>query len=61
MTINTKKWKQIGVATRDESIGKVFIVITRNTRRCLVCDQLFTREESFEHSQLTCYPAVKGA
>jgi len=53
-------FKQIGVAARDESVGKVFLVTSVDTRKCLVCDQLFTREDSFQHSIVTCYPSTKG-
>jgi len=53
--------KQTGVTPHDERVGKVFIVISGNTRKCLVCDQLFTRQGSFEHSKVTCYPTAKGA
>jgi len=40
----------------DEGYSKVFIVVGDDTRRCLVCDQLFTRQQSYEHSKVTCYP-----
>jgi hypothetical protein len=40
----------------DERVAKVFIVVSDDTRRCLICDQLFTRQGSFEHSKTTCYP-----
>jgi hypothetical protein len=48
--------KQTEVVAHDETIGKVFIVVDVDTRRCLICDQLFTRQGSFEHSQTPCYP-----
>jgi len=48
------------VAAKDESVGKVFIVIDLDTRKCLVCDQLFTRQRSFQHSMVTCYPTSEG-
>jgi len=43
-------------AFNDEKIAKVFIVVNADTRRCLICDQLFTRQGSFEHSKTICYP-----
>lgn len=52
-------FKQIGVAAKDESVGKVFIVVNIDTRKCLVCDQLFTRQESFHHSMVACHPTTK--
>jgi len=53
-------FKQIGVAAQDESVGKVFLVTSVDTRKCLICDQVFTREDSFQHSMVTCYPSTKG-
>jgi hypothetical protein len=50
--------KQGGVAAQ-ESVGKVFVVISDGTRKCLVCNQLFARQESFEHSKVTCHPERK--
>jgi hypothetical protein len=50
--------KQIGIVSHDETVGKVFIVVSDDTRRCAVCDQLFTRQASFEHSKLPCYPST---
>jgi len=52
-------FRQGGVAAKDESAGKVFIMIDLDTRKCLVCDQLFTRQGSFQHSMVTCYPTTK--
>jgi hypothetical protein len=53
--------KQVGTVRRDETVGKVFTVVSEDARRCLVCDQLFTRKESFDHSQMTCYPPSSNA
>jgi hypothetical protein len=39
-----------------DTLGKVFVV-QGESRRCLVCDVLFTREASREHSVETCFPA----
>ena len=46
--------KKTGVVAHDEAVGKVFIVVG-DERRCLICDQLFTRQRSFEHSKTICY------
>jgi len=40
----------------DEGYSKVFIVVGEDTRKCLICGQLFTRQQSYEHSKVTCYP-----
>lgn len=29
------------VAFNDEKVAKVFVVVSDDTRRCLICDQLF--------------------
>jgi hypothetical protein len=39
-----------------ERVGKVFIVEGADCRRCLVCDDLFTREASKRHSAVICFP-----
>ena len=44
----------------DEKVAKVFVVVSNDTRRCLVCGQLFTRHESYEHSKVTCYPWLQS-
>lgn len=44
----------------DEKVGKVFVVVSNDTRRCLLCDQLFTRQDSFVHSKTTCHPLASG-
>lgn len=54
-------FKQMGVPANDESVGKVFVVISEDTRRCLICEQLFTREGSFRHSMVSCYPTTVGS
>lgn len=46
------------VAFRTDRIGKVFIVFVNGTRRCLVCERLFTRDASREHSDVPCDPAL---
>jgi hypothetical protein len=48
--------KQAGAVAHDETVGKVFVVVSDDTRRCLVCEQLFTRQASREHSMTVCYP-----
>ena len=45
----------------DEQYTKVFIVIAADSRKCMVCDQVFTRQGSYEHSQTICYPPASNA
>jgi len=40
----------------DDRIGKPFLVMAGNIRKCLVCDELFTRQEAPRHSRVVCYP-----
>lgn len=42
----------------EDRIGKVFVVFVHGTRRCLVCERLFTRDASREHSEVPCVPGV---
>jgi len=42
-------------STRTDQIGKVFLVVSQDVRKCLVCEQLFTRRASAEHSKVVCH------
>jgi hypothetical protein len=44
-------------STRTDQIGKVFLVGGQDVRKCLVCEQFFTRRTSAEHAKVACYPA----
>jgi hypothetical protein len=44
-------------STRTDQIGKLFIVVGQDVRRCLVCEQFFARRASAEHAKVVCYPA----
>jgi hypothetical protein len=41
----------------NDSVGKVFIV-RGSLRKCVICDVLFSREASREHSVQICFPAT---
>jgi hypothetical protein len=41
----------------DDRIGKPFLLMAGNVRKCLVCEELFSREEALRHSRVVCYPA----
>jgi hypothetical protein len=49
-----EKTRRDGGSTRTDQIGKVFIVVGQDVRRCLVCEQLFTRRASAEHATVPC-------
>jgi hypothetical protein len=57
MTADEKTRRDTG-STRTDQVGKVFVVVSQRVRRCLVCEELFTRRASAEHSKVICYPAV---
>jgi hypothetical protein len=42
-------------AFRKDTVGKVFIV-TQGMRRCLICNQVFTRQASARHANVVCWP-----
>ena len=45
-------------STGIDQVGKVFVVVGQRVRRCLVCEELFTRRASAEHAKVICYPTV---
>jgi hypothetical protein len=51
------------VAGKDESYSKVFIVCGEGAslRKCLICERLFSRQDSFEHSKFPCHPPASTA
>jgi|CZKD01.1.fsa_nt_gi hypothetical protein len=44
-------------AVRSDRTGKVFVVLGQNNRKCLICEQVFTRNESGEHANVICCPS----
>ena len=47
----------------DEQYTKVFLVIGEDAllRKCLTCEQVFSRQASYEHSITVCYPPASSA
>jgi len=43
----------------DDRTGKVFMMLSHDTRKCLVCEQVFTREVSRDHAKVACYPTKR--
>ena len=39
-----------------DRVGKVFIVVGQDVRRCLTCEQLFTQRAASEHAKAACHP-----
>jgi len=45
-----------------ERVAKVFVVMADGLgRKCLICDRIFTRQASYEHSMTICYPPACNA
>ena len=42
-------------STPTDQIGKVFSVVGQDVRKCLVCEQLFTRRAASEHAKVACH------
>ena len=40
-------------------VGKVFQLIGKDVRRCLVCDCLFSRQSAARHAGNMCLPAME--
>ncbi len=56
MTPDDKTRLDVGF-THTDQIGNVFAVVGQDVRKCLVCEQLFTRRASAEHANVVCHPA----
>jgi hypothetical protein len=54
MTADKTTRRETG-STRSDQIGKVFAVVGQDVRRCLICEQFFTRRASAEHAKLDCH------
>jgi hypothetical protein len=57
MTTNEKTQRDTSSA-RTDHVGKVFIVVGRRVRKCLVCEEFFTRRAASEHATVLCMPAA---
>jgi hypothetical protein len=51
----------IKAIAEDERVGKVFIALAEGMRKCLVCEKVFSRQGSFEHSKFPCHLPVSTA
>jgi len=45
-------------SARTDQIGKVFVFVGKDVRRCLVCEQFFTRRTASEHARAVCMPGI---
>ena len=44
---------------RTDQVGKVFVVVGQRVRKCLVCEELFTRRSASEHATVPCMPGTR--
>jgi hypothetical protein len=43
-----------------DKTGKVFMMLGHGMRRCLICEEWFSREGSREHNDVVCYPHAES-
>jgi hypothetical protein len=55
---NGEKTQRDAGSARTDQIGKVFVVVGQNVRRCLVCEEFFTRRTASEHARVVCMPGI---
>ena len=41
----------------DEVIGKIFVALSQDMRRCLICDGVFTTQAAAAHAGTICCPS----
>jgi hypothetical protein len=41
----------------DEVVGKIFVALSQDMRRCLICDGVFTRQGAAAHVWAVCRPS----
>lgn len=56
--MSADKTAQGGAGFRTDHIGKVFVVLSQDLRQCLICERVFTRRASAEHTKVVCSPAI---
>jgi hypothetical protein len=56
MAANDKNERGAACARTDQ-VGKVFVVVGQ-VRKCLVCEELFTRRAASEHATVPCMPGI---
>jgi hypothetical protein len=55
--MTTDKNTQRGASSApSDQIGKVFIVVGEDVRKCLICDGVFTKQGSAAHADAVCHP-----
>jgi hypothetical protein len=57
MAADDKNERGAACASTDQ-VGKVFVVVGQRVRKCLVCEELFTRRAASEHAGVMCMPGT---
>jgi hypothetical protein len=55
---NDDKTQREANSTRTDQIGKVFMVVYQDMRRCLICEDVFTRQAAAQHTKVACSPLL---
>jgi hypothetical protein len=55
-SVATDNFMKPAAVVQSDVVGKPFLVLGQGIRRCLVCEQLFTRREAPRHATVACYP-----
>jgi hypothetical protein len=55
MAADDKTERDAGSIHTDQ-VGKVFVVVGQRVRKCLVCEQFFTRRAASKHAEVVCLP-----
>lgn len=59
--IPTSADERIKAGADDDRVGKVFMALADDMRRCLICERVFSRRDSFEHTKFPCHPPAPTA
>lgn len=56
MTSNDQGSRHEAITIADV-VGKVFVAVSNNLRRCLICDGVFTTQSAASHVGTVCQPS----
>ena len=57
MTADEKTQRDAGSARTDQ-IGKVFVLVGKDVRKCLICEEFFMRRAASKHATVLCMPGI---
>jgi hypothetical protein len=57
VSTNDQSNRSAGVTSAEE-IGKVFVVVGQDVRRCLICEGVFSPSPPLSHSAVPCMPGI---